>query len=70
MGKFLNSCLWVGNLTLFQALAGGSCYHLYTNLPGNLTKKVKCLGLGGLPGGGGGMGGFGIDWYITMVVVV
>ena len=37
----------------------------YTNLQGNLTKKIKCLGLGGLLGG---MGGFGIDWYITVVV--
>ena len=39
----------------------------YTNLPGNLTKKMKCLGLGGLLGG---MGGFGIDWYITVVEAV
>ena len=32
MGKFLNSCPWVGNLTLFQALAGGSCYHLNSTI--------------------------------------
>ena len=54
MGKFLNTCLWVGNLTLVQALAGGSCYHLYTNLPGNLTKGQMPRPRGFAGGGGGG----------------
>ena len=51
----------MGDLTLFEALTGGA----FDNIAGNLTKIFQKSQMpGGLPGVGGGMGGFGIDRYI------
>ena len=57
-GKILNSHFntwWVGDLTLFEALAGGAfdhlnCYH--TEFDQNFSKKSNAWGiaLGGTPG--------------------
>ena len=56
----------VGDLTLFEALAGGAFDVKTGNIAGNLTKIFQKSQMpGGLPGGEGGMGGFGIDRYIT-----
>ena len=52
-------------MTLFEALTGGAFDRLNCNIAGNLTKIfLKSQMPGGLPGGGG-MGGFGIDRYIS-----
>ena len=65
MGKFLNSCWWVRDLSLFESLVGGALHHLNCQRTGkfeqNCFKKVKCL-----VGVGGSMGGFGIDCYIRL----
>ena len=65
MGKFLNSCWWVRDLSLFESLAGEALHHLNCQHTGkfeqNCFKKVKCL-----VGGGGSMGGFGVDCYIRL----
>ena len=37
---------------------------------GEFNQKGQMPRPRGFARGGGGMGGFGIDWYITMVVVV
>ena len=57
----------MGDLTLFEALTGGAfdCLNRQHTVAGNLTKIFE---KGQKPGGfsvGGGMGGFGIDWFIT-----
>ena len=69
MGKFLNSCLnipdltWrVGDLTLFEALTSGAYCQHSGEFDQNFSKSQMP---GDLPGGGG-MGGFGIDWYISL----
>ena len=52
-------------MTLFEALTGGAFDRLNWNIAGNLTKIFQKSQMpGGLPGGG--MGGFGIDRYITL----
>lgn len=57
MGKFLNSCWWVRDLSLFESLVGGALHHLNCQRTGkfeqNCFKKVKCL-----VGGGGEHGRF------------
>ena len=54
----------VGDLTLFEALTGEVFDVKTGNIAGNLTKIFQKSQMpGGLPGGG--MGGFGIDRYIT-----
>ena len=54
----------MGDLTLFEAQMGGAFDRLTGNIVGNLTKIFQKSQMpGGLPGGG--MGGFGIDRYIT-----
>ena len=56
----------MGDLTLFEAQMGGAFDRLTGNIVGNLTKIFQKSQMpGGLPQGGGGMGGFGIDRYIT-----
>ena len=56
----------VVDLTLFEALTGGVFDRQNGNIAGNLTKIFQKSQMPwGLPGGGG-MGGFGIDRYITM----
>ena len=60
MGKLLKSRRWVGNLTRFDALAGGAFDHLIScqhtgEFEQNFSKKVKCPG--GFLGGGG-------DWAV------
>ena len=55
----------MGDLTLFEAQTGGAFDRLTGNIAGNLTKIFQKSQMPrGLPGGGG-MGGFGIDRYIT-----
>ena len=52
----------MGDLTLFEALAGGTFDHLNCPHTGEFDQnfsKSQCL-----DGVGEGMGGFGIDWYI------
>lgn len=48
MGKFLNSRWWVGDLTLFEALAGGAFDHLNCQhtreLDQNFSKTSKAWG--------------------------
>ena len=48
MGKFLNSRWWVGDLTLFEALAGGTFDHLNCQhtreLDQNFSKKSNARG--------------------------
>ena len=57
----------VGDLTLFEALTGGHLTVKTGNISGNLTKMFQKSQMpGGLPRGGGGMGGFGIDRYINL----
>ena len=54
----------VGDLTLLEALTGGAFDRQNCNIAGNLTKIFQKSQMpGGLPVGG--MGGFGIDRYIT-----
>ena len=54
----------VGDLALFEALMGGAFDRLNWQHSGefeqNLSKKSNAPGFAR----GGGMGGFGIDWYI------
>ena len=54
----------MGDLTLFQALTGGAFDRLNWKHSGefdqNFSKKSNAPGFAR-----GGMGGFGIDWYIT-----
>ena len=54
----------MGDLTLFEAQTGGAFDRLTGDIAGNLTKSFQ---KSQMPGGllGGGMGGFGIDRYIT-----
>ena len=52
-------------MTLFEAQTGGAFDRLTGNIVGNLTKIFQKSQMpGGLPGGG--MGGFGIDRYMTL----
>ena len=55
----------MGDLTLFEALTGGAFDRLNWQHSGefdqNFSKKSNAPGFAR---GGGGMGGFGIDWYI------
>ena len=55
----------VVDLTLFEALTGGAFDRQSGNIAGNLTKMFSKKS--NTPGfaRGGGMGGFGIDRYIT-----
>ena len=54
----------VEDLTLFEVLTGGAFDVKTGNIAGNLTKIFQKSQMpGGLPGGG--MGGFGIDRYIS-----
>ena len=57
----------VGDLTLFEALTGGAFDRLNWQHSGefdqNFSKKSNARGFA--RGGGGGMGGFGIDRYIS-----
>ena len=41
MGKVLNSCWWVGDLTLFEALAGGAFDHLNYPHTGEFDQKFS-----------------------------
>ena len=56
----------MGDLTLFEALTGGAFERQNWQHSGkfdqNFSKKPEARGL---PRGGGGMGGFGIDQYIN-----
>ena len=58
----------MGDLTLFEALTGGTFDRLYwqhsREFDQNFSKKSNAPGFA-RGGGGGGMGGFGIDRYIT-----
>ena len=55
-------------MTLFEAQTGGAFDRLTGNIAGNLTKIFQKSQIPrGLPGGGG-MGGFGIDRYITPIL--
>ena len=55
----------VVDLTLFEALTGGAFDRQNGNIAGNLTKIFQKRQMPrGLPGG---MGGFGIDRYISKV---
>ena len=58
----------MGDLTLFEALTGGAFDRLNWRHSGefdqNFSKKSNARGFAR----GGGMGGFGIDRYITRVV--
>ena len=62
MGTFLNGHQWVGDLTLFEALAGGAFDHLNCQHTGefdqNVSKKSNAQYFAR-----GRMGVFGIDWY-------
>ena len=57
----------MGDFTLFEALTGGTFDRLNWQYSGefdqNFSKKSNAPGFAW--GGGGGMGGLGIDWYIT-----
>ena len=64
MGKLLKSRRWVGDLTRFEALAGGAFDHLIScqhtgEFEQNFSKKSNGQGFSGRRRG---MGGFGIDW--------
>ena len=56
----------MGDLTLFEALTGGAFDRLNWQHSGevdqNFSKKSNAPGFAR---GGGGMGGSGIDWYIS-----
>ena len=66
VSQLLKHAWRVGDLTLFEALAGGAFDRLTGNIAGNLTKIFQKSRMpGGLPGGG--MGGFGINRYITLI---
>ena len=60
----------MGDLTLFEALMCGAFDRLNWQLSGeldqNFSKKSKAPGFARGGGGGGWMGGFGIDWYIIL----
>ena len=57
----------MGDLTLFEVLTGGAFDRLNWQHSGefdqNFSQKSNAPGV--CPGGGGGMGDFGIDQYIT-----
>ena len=56
----------MGDLTLFEAQAGGAFDRLTSKIAGNLTKIFQKSHMPwGFPWGGGGMGGFGSDRYIS-----
>ena len=61
-------CLRLGDLTLFEAVTGGAFDRLNCQHSGefdqNFSKKSNAWGFAR----SGGMGGFGIDWYINSVV--
>ena len=59
----------VGDLTLFEALTGGAFDHLNWQHSGVFDHFFfqKSQMPRGLPGRGGGEGGFGIDRYITLL---
>ena len=59
----------VGDLTLFEALTGEAFDVKTGNIAGNLTKIFQESQMPGGLHGGGGMGGFGIDRYITLACV-
>ena len=60
----------VVDLTLFEALTGEAFDVKTGNIAGNLTKIFQKSQMpGGLPGGGG-MGGFGIDRYIIVQILL
>ena len=58
----------MGDLTLFEALTGGAFDRLNWQYSGefdqNFSKKSNARGFAR---GGGGMGGFGIDWRISAI---
>ena len=54
----------MGDLTLFEALTGGAFDVKTGSIAGNLTKIFQKSNARGFARGRG-MGGFGIDWYIT-----
>ena len=58
----------MGDLTLFEALTGGAFDRLNwqhsEEFDQNFSKKSNAPGFAQ---GGGGMGSFGIDWYITPI---
>ena len=64
--QFASHAWRVGDLTLFEALTGGAFDRLNWQHSGefdqNFSKKSNARGFAG---GGGGMGGFGIDRYIS-----
>ena len=55
----------MGDLTLFEAQTGGAFDRLTGNIAGNVTKIFQKSQMPGGLSGGGGMGGFGIDRYIS-----
>ena len=58
-----NMYIWINDLTLFQALTGGAFnWQQSREYDRNFSKKSNAPGFA--QGGGGGMGGFGIDRYI------
>ena len=59
----------MGDLTLFEALTGGAFDRLNWQHSGELDQKFsKKSNAPGFARGGGGMGGFGIDRYITVSI--
>ena len=55
----------MGDLTLFEALTGGAFDRLNWQHSGEFDQNVsKMSNAPGFARGRGGMGGFGVDWYI------
>ena len=59
----------MGDLTLFEVLTGGAFDRLNWQHSGEFDQNFlqKSNAQGFAPGGGGGMGGFGIDRYIICI---
>ena len=62
----------MGDLTLFEGLVGGAFDRLNwqqsSEFDQNCSKKSNAPGFARV-GGGGGLGGFGIDRYISMYII-